>query len=152
MSERPEPRAVVVTWAETQGLTVLEQARALARVGVNQARARDLFRALVDGAGSPGELETAALLFYAIAFELERRRDPGVTWEEAQTWDVKLDTTPDPMIEAEARAAVETAIATGLSPAEAGNLTMAQLDAYRHVAAQREREARRPGRRRRASA
>jgi hypothetical protein len=101
-------------------------------------------RSLVAGDGPPAELETAALLFYAIAYELERRSDPALTWDEAQTWDVKLDVaTRDPIADAEARAAVETAIATGLSPADAGRLTMAEVGAYADVHAEQARAARR---------
>lgn len=148
MSAYPEPRAVVLAWRDTQALTVLEQARACVLAGVKPAQAQRLMRAYASGEVEPEEMLAGALLFYAIAYELELRRDPAATWEDAQRWRVTLDTTPaDPMVAAEARARVETAIATGLPPAVAGELTMAEVGAYNELAA--EREAHRPRRRRR---
>jgi hypothetical protein len=61
--------------------------------------------------------------------------DPSLTWEIAQTWDVALDLSAgqDPVAEAEATATVEAALVTGLPPDVAGELTLAQLDAYRQA-------------------
>ena len=36
------------------------------------------------------------LLLYAIAYQLERRIDRALTWEDAQTWDLALDLEPRP--------------------------------------------------------
>ena len=147
MTTYPTPRAVVLTWADSQSLTVLEQARACVLAGIKPAQASRLMRAYASGEAEPEELLAGATLFYATAYQLELRRDPGLSWDDAQTWDVKLQAgEPDPMIEAEARAQVETAIATGLPPDQAGQLTMAQVRAYADV--HRENTPRRRARRR----
>lgn len=144
MSEYPEPRVVELSWAQTQSLTVLEQARACVLAGVKPAQASRLMRAYASGEAEPEEILAGATLFYAVAYELELRRDPGLSWEEAQTWRVAIATgEPDPMIAAEARAQVETAIATGLPPAVAGDLTMAQVGAYAEIAKESRPRARR---------
>jgi hypothetical protein len=92
----------------------------------------------------PDALERAATLLYAYAYQLERRHRPGVTWEEAQTWRLELNLEErDELADAEARASVQAAILTGLPPAEAGELSQAQLEEYREVAAERERQIKR---------
>jgi len=53
------------------------------------------------------------------------------------------------MRQAEAEAAVRTAIATGLPPREAGELTMAEIEAYGTVRAESEKGRRRAPRARR---
>ena len=68
----------------------------------------------------------------------ERRLDPSLSWEAAQAVDLVLDleaSAADPVAEAEATATVEAALATGLPPAVAGELSLAQVDAYRTVRA-----------------
>jgi hypothetical protein len=147
----PVPRRVLLTWAESQSLTVLEQARACVLAGVKPADADKLMRAYASGAAAPEEVLAGATLFYAVAYQLELRLDPSVTWATAQTWDVGMDVSAtDPMAEAEAEAAVRTAIATGLPPREAGALTMAEIAAYGKIRREGERDAggRRPPRQR----
>lgn len=140
MSSYPTPRRVVLAWADTQSLTVLEQARACVLAGVKPADAGKLMRRYASGEAEPEEILAGATLFYAIAYELELRRTPGLAWDEAQSWDVKVAVgEPDPMIEAEARARVETSIATGLPPSVAGELTMAEISAYNAVRAESNR-------------
>lgn len=133
-SSYPEPREVALAWADTQSLTVLEQARACVLAGVKPAQAQRLMRAYAAGEAEPEEILAGATLFYAIAYQLELRRDPSASWDDAQRWRVTLSSSePDPMLEAEARARVETALATGLPPAVAGDLTMAEVAAYNAV-------------------
>jgi hypothetical protein len=140
VSEYPEPRAVVIPWADTQRLTVLESARACVLAGVKPERAQALMRRYARGELEPEELLEGALLLYAIGYELELRRDPSVTWEAWQGVRLTVDVAPaDPMLEAEARASVRTAIATGLPPAVAGQLTGAEVAAYADAFAERER-------------
>lgn len=127
----PEPREMVVTLAGIRSLTILEIARASAIAGVRRADAVRLLRSLNDPNGDPADLERGALLLYAWALMLERRRDPAVTWEAAQTWRVVLDLDAvDPIADAEAEASVAVARATGLPPREAATLTLAQAEAY----------------------
>jgi hypothetical protein len=134
-SELTEPRAVTLTLAGIRGLTVLEIARACAISGVRSADAARLLRGLNDPAGDPGDLERATELLYACAMQLERRRDPALTWETAQTWRLTFDLDhTDPIADAEAEASVSAAIATGLPPSAAGALTMAQAEAYENRA------------------
>ncbi len=132
MTHYPEPRRVVLSLADTRRLTILERARACALAGVPESEIGPLLRAVSSHTGDAHALETGALLLYALAYQLERRVDPGVTWDDAQTWDLALDLEAgDPVAEAEAEASVDAALATGLPPAVAGELTLAQLDAYR---------------------
>ena len=126
-----EPRPVTVTLAGIRSLTILEIARAAAISDVPRGDAERLLRSLNDPAGNPADLERAALMLYAWALMLERRANPALTWEQAQTWRVTFDLdAADPIAEAEAAASVEAAIATGLPPDVAGSLTLAQSEAY----------------------
>ena len=135
----PEPRRIEITWSDIRGLTVLEAARACALAGVSPADAERLIAAYALAQLEPAEVLTAATLLYAIVLQLERRNDPAATWEAVQLLQVALNAEdPDRLEElatAEARAEVEAAIATGLPPHEAGQLTMRQVGAYREVAA-----------------
>lgn len=146
MSDYPAPpRRVVVPLPALRALTILERARAAAVAGVAERDIGPLMRAMIAHEAEPAMLELGALLFYAIAWQLERRRDPSVTFEEVQRWDLALDleATLDPVAEAEAQASVEASIATGLPPDEAGELTMAQLEAYADVRRRQRRAQRR---------
>jgi hypothetical protein len=135
-SEQTEPREVVVTLAGVRSLTILEIARASAISGVRRDDTERMLRSLNDPHGDPADLERAAELLYAWAMMLERRRDPGVTWAQAQTWRVVFDLgAADPIAEAEAEASVAAALATGLPPAVAGALTLAQAEQYGEQAA-----------------
>ena len=144
MSAYPDPRRVVVTLADTRRLTVLERARACALAAIGPADIGPLLRAVARDEGGPETLETGVTLLYAIAYQLELRLDPALTWADAQTWDLGLDleTAPDAGDELAAEESVEYAIATGLAPEVAGNLTMAQLDAYRKHGDKRKRRRR----------
>lgn len=137
----PEARRVVLELADLRRLTILERARACAITGIAEQEIGPLLRAVSSRDGSPADLERGVTLLYAIAYLLERRLDPSLSWEEAQTFDLALDldAAPDPIAEAEATASVEASLATGLPPAIAGELTLAQLDAYGTVRKRAER-------------
>jgi hypothetical protein len=128
-----EPREVVVTFADARRLTVLEVARACRLADVRQADVKTMLAALdTDVGASPEDVERGATLLYAIAFELHLRDEPGLTWADAQRWRVILDlTTRDELAEAEAEARVDAAIVTGLPLDRAGEVTVAELEAYR---------------------
>ena len=149
----PEPRRVVLSWADSMSLTVLEQARACVLAGVGQREAARLQRSIVDESADPDDMLRGTTLWYAIAYELELRRDPSITWEEAQRWRVVFDAAGRDqraeMQEAEAEARVSAALATGIPPEQAGELSMADLAAYRDVRARAERQAKRGRRPRR---
>jgi hypothetical protein len=147
----PDVRRVTLTLADLRRCTVLERARALAAAGVDERDANRLLVAVTRQNAPADMIERGVLMFYALAWQLERRLDPALTWDQVQTWDVAFDVrdAPDPIAEAEALASVEAAIATGLPPAEAGELTLAQVEAYGTVRKDAERRARgRRGRRR----
>ena len=135
MSRYPEPRRVVVTLADLRRATILERARASAIAGVGADELGRLVDAVMTHSGSADDILRGTTVFYALALELERRLDPSLTWEIAQTWDVALDLSAgqDPVAEAEATATVEAALVTWLPPDVAGELTLAQLDAYRQA-------------------
>jgi hypothetical protein len=144
------PRRVVLTLADLRALTVLERARACAISGVADRDLAGLLRTVAGRNSEPAELELAVTLLYAMVLQLERRRDPAISWEDVQTWDVAIDldaNSVDPIADAEAAATVDAALATGLPPAIAGDLTMAQLERYGQAAETRQR-----GRRSRARA
>lgn len=126
-----EPRHVVVTLAGIRSLTILEIARASAIAGVRREDTDRMLRSLNDPSGDPADLERAAELLYAWALMLERRTDPALSWADAQTWRVTFDLdATDAIADSEADASVAAAIATGLTPAVAGELTLAQAEAY----------------------
>lgn len=131
-SAQTDPRRVTLTLPGIRSLTILELARACAIANVRTTDAQRLIRALGSPAGAdPAELVRGTELAYALALQLERRRDPALTWDQAQTWDLVFDLDAgDPIADAEARAAVEASIATGLPPDVAGQLTLAQAEAY----------------------
>lgn len=135
MSRYPDARVVTLTRGDLRRLTILERARASAICGVGEAELEPLVDAVVRHEGSAETIAKGAELFYALALQLERRLDPSLAWADAQSWDVKLDLSiDDPIADAEAVASVEASLATGLPPAVAGELTLAQLDAYREHA------------------
>jgi hypothetical protein len=146
-----EPREVAVTLAIGRSLTVLESARALAVARIRQADAERFLRLFARTDAEPEDLVTATEFLYAIAWQWIRRSEPAVTWDEAQRWRVILDLEEpvDELAEAEARAAVDAAIATGLEPAVAGGLSLRHMDEYRRIHAEREKRAKRGRRARR---
>lgn len=75
-----------------------------------------------------------AKMLYAFAWVLLRRLEPGVTWEEMQTYDLEIVGEMASEEEAEriqqrANAVMGVVRATGVTPAEAEKLTMAQVRA-----------------------
>lgn len=142
MSAFPDARRVELTLADLRRLTVLERARACALVGVKERELGPLLRAVAGRDGEPEELERAVELLYAIAYQLGRRAERDLTWDDVLGWDLALnleDATADPLAEAEAHASVEAALATGLPPNVAGELTLSQIEAYGNVRAEAER-------------
>jgi len=138
-----EPREVVVTIPAVKRLTILEVARASVAAGVNGAEAERLMRTLTTSGAAdaePADVERVATLLYSWAWQLVRRDEPGVTWAEAQTWRVVFDMdATDELADAEAEAIVRAAAATGLPPAEAGRLTIAEMGIYAELAESRAR-------------
>lgn len=135
-----EPRVVTVSIAGIRSLTILEIARASAIANVKRTDTERLLRTLVNRDTDPADLERGATLLYAWAFQLVKRDEPATTWEDAQTWRVVFDVeTVDDVADAEADASVRAAVATGLPPHEAGELTLREMDVYAELAADRNR-------------
>jgi hypothetical protein len=133
-----ELRAVTVTMGDIRSLTILEVARAGVIAGVNRADTEMLLRTLVDPASPPEDLERGALLMYAWAYMLVKREEPDATWEDAQKWRVVFDITQtDEVADAIADATVRAAAVTGLTPEQAGQLTLGEMDTYREIAVTR---------------
>lgn len=125
------PKRVTLTLPIIRSLTVLEAARACAIAGVRLRDSERVLRAVNNPNAEPEDDAQAAALLYAYALMIERRTAPGTTWEEAQGWALAFDVgASDPIADAEAEASVATSIATGLPPAVAGELTLAQAEAY----------------------
>ena len=143
------PKDVTLTLGDIRGLTILEAARANTLADVRQSDVARLLGMLDRQDAEPELVEKAFTLLYAYAYQLARREDPATTWPEAQTWRVALDLeTRDDLADAEAKASVDAAIVTGLPPAVAGSLTVAQMEEYRAISDERQRSARqRRGRR-----
>ena len=130
-----EPRRVTVSLAAIKGLTILEIARASATAGIKRSDTERLLRTMIEPDADPAELERGALLLYAWAWQLVKRDEPATSWEDAQTWRVEFDLSDTGELEdAEAEALVAAATLTGLSPAEAGRLTLAEMNAYAELA------------------
>lgn len=136
MSER---RQVTFTLAQLRGLTSLELARAMATSGVPLGRYEELVRLQSRGAmleAPPDDVLLAMTLTYALAWQYVVRDEPGLTWAEAQTWNVTMDYGPPEdataaaVLEAEAELSVAAARLTGLPPAVAGELPLRELEAY----------------------
>ena len=130
-----EPRNVVVTLAGIKSMTILEVARASVIANIKRSETERLLRTLLQKDADPSDLEKAALLLYAWAFQITKRDEPNLTWEDAQTWRVTFDLDiTDPMQEAESEARIAAAVATGLPPAIAEQLTIADMGAYAEIA------------------
>jgi phage terminase large subunit-like protein len=130
-----EPRIVYVSPTDIAGMTWLEIARAAALAGVKRGDWTAAIHATADVNAEPAEALRGTLLAYAWAYVLVRRDEPAVTFDEAQTWDVRVTNEPiDPALDDEARASVEAAILSGLPPHEAGKLTTSELAAYAELA------------------
>ena len=75
-----------------------------------------------------------AKLLYAFAWVLARRVEPGLTWNEMLTYDLEI-TGETPSVEQQqdtefrAKAIMGVVKATGVSPAEAERMTLAQVNA-----------------------
>lgn len=128
------PRRVELRLLDNDRLTILEYGHALAATGVRDRETAHLLAiAYKLRDADPAELVRALELVYAIAWQLERRADRSLTWDDAQTWDVvPLEPTPAELEEArQAREADElvatVAVGTGLPPAVAGELTLSQV-------------------------
>lgn len=147
----PTPRRVELRLLDTDRLTLLEYGRALAAANVRDGEAASLlslaFR--VNRDADPAGLERALTLTYAIVWQLERRTDPTLSWETAQTLDVvPIEATPAEIDAARiARQADElvasVSVGTGIPPDVAGQLTMSQVAATGHAVRPDGRRARR---------
>jgi hypothetical protein len=90
-------------------------------------------------------------LLYAMAWCVARRANPHLTFAEVCTWKLTVigEVNPDKVEAGAKRAAIVVGAAkvSGLSPAEAGNLTVAELNAYKERNQRGNRAARRAVRR-----
>ncbi len=96
-----------------------------------------------------GMTPAKAKLLYALGWCIARRETPGLLFSDVIRWKMTVKGKPDPEKPVRnakrATALVNAAKVSGLPPTEAGNLTMAELQAYR---AGSNRAARRRGRKR----
>lgn len=126
-----DPRRVDFTLADRRRLTVVEIARACAAADVGPQDADGMFARLVKGQGTGDEFLRAVTLTTAFAWQLAKRDEPDLTLDDALAWDLHVIVgEPDRVQDAEAALTVAAAVATGLSPREAGQLTAAELDEY----------------------
>ena len=84
-----------------------------------------------------------ARMLYAMAWCIARRAKPSLTFAEVCTWKLEIIGEVDPArterIAKRADAIVGAAIVSGLPPAEAGNLTIAELSSYQDKTTRRRR-------------
>jgi len=130
----PPARRVELRTVDISGLTYLELARVAVAAHVPQAGLVEALKAGI-APGATAEIEErAAILLYAIAWQLERRLDRDLTWDDAQTWRVvysPVDPDDELLVDAEADAEVAAAMLSGAPIVErAGDLTLAQGAAY----------------------
>jgi hypothetical protein len=130
-----DPRPVTLTAAQIRSVTVRELAQACKAARVRRSEVDALMATAMDDAGDPSETAEAVDLIYALAWQIARRTEPGLTWDDAQTWDVRVegDMAPDP-VDAEAdRLRVEASVLTGLPLDQADQITLAELGDYAAV-------------------
>lgn len=122
---------------DASGLTLIE---VLDMADASGSDAGQLVRVL----GEAGMTPTKARVLYALAWVIMRREEPDVRYSDVLTWKLdligKVETTVSTSrAQARARARVNAAKLAGVTPAEADNLTIAELDAYRKSAGPRRR-------------
>ena len=114
---------------DPSGLTLIE---VLDMAEVSGTDTSNLSKAL----NGPGMTPTKARVLYALAWVIVRRAEPDVRYSDVVTWKLdvigtKVETVVSNRAMARARARVNAAKLTGLTPGEADKLTIAELDAYR---------------------
>jgi hypothetical protein len=118
--------------ADRARMTMIELARACAEADVGPGEADGLFRELLAGTATGTQFLRAVTLTTAMALQVMRRDEPDLTMADALGWDLTVtNREPDRTAEIEADVVVAAAIVTGLPPREAGQVTTAELDAYR---------------------
>lgn len=132
-----DPRPVTVTMTALRTLTVREIVQACRVTGVRRAEVPALITQATDPSGDPDETARAVDLLWAMTWQYVRRSDPGATWDDAKTWDVRVEGTPADVAAADdlAMLRVEAAVLAGVSPAQADQITLEELDAYALVRA-----------------
>jgi hypothetical protein len=138
----PEPRHITLNVAGiTPGNLTLLDALDIADasgVGVDE---------MVDVLKGP-QNRTQGLLLYAMAWVMGRRVEPGLTFEEVKSCHLHVvgSAASDDVIEAEqkrAAAVVSVALLAGVSPAEAEDMTVAEVSAVTSITKARRRARRR---------
>ena len=128
------PRRVAVAAQDLRTLTGAELFTCLAWAGLTRAGLTEALQALQDPEGDPGWglrgmrfLQGAALVL-----QLRDHPDPRPTWEEAMEWDVTADLSEaeDPLEADRLEYRVAASIATGLAPAEAELVPVAEVEAF----------------------
>jgi hypothetical protein len=92
-----------------------------------------------------------AHVFYALAWVIGRREDKSLTYEQACEWDIIVVGEPDKRQEAQdqerAKAVVAVAALAGVSPREAEQMTMDEVEAVAELRMAQNRAQRRAARR-----
>jgi len=125
------------TFDATQ-LTLLEVLDMAETVDVDPAELGDILK---------GTTSKRMRLMYAMAWCIARRADPSLTFAEVCTWKLEIigEVKPEVAERAAKRAAIVVGAASvsGLPPSQAGNLTVAELSAYKDRQVRINRAARR---------
>jgi hypothetical protein len=114
---------------DASGLTLIEVLDMSEAAGIDSAQ-------LVGVLNEAGMSPTKARVLYALAWCIVRRAEPDVKFSEVVTWKLDLIGTVETKVsrsQTRARARVNAAKLTGLPPAEAEKLTIAELEVYRQA-------------------
>jgi hypothetical protein len=112
---------------DASGLTLIEVLDMSEAAGIDSAE-------LVGVLNEKGMSPTKARVLYALAWCIIRRQDPDIKFSDVITWKLTLIgkvETKVSNLQGRARARVNAAKLTGLPPAEAEKLTIAELAEYR---------------------
>lgn len=111
---------------DPSGLTLVEVLDMSEAAGVSAG-------SLVGALQATGMTPRKARLLYALAWVIVRRAEPEVRYSEVITWRLEIVGKMETKVSSRERAAarVNAAKLAGVTPAEADNLTIAELDAYR---------------------
>lgn len=114
---------------DASGLTLIEVLDMSEAAGIDSAE-------LVGVLNEKGMSPTKARVLYALAWCIVRRAEPDVKFSEVVTWKLDLVGKVETKVsrsQTRARARVNAAKLTGLPPAEAEKLTIAELAEYRNA-------------------
>lgn len=126
--EKPRKVTLDLQYLDSGNLTLLDALDIVDASGVQPHR----FQQTLASKSVSGSAK--AKMLYAFAWVLARRLEPGLTWEEMQTYDLEIvgempSQEENDRVQQRANVVMGVVRATGMTPAEAERLTMAEVRA-----------------------